>query len=134
MNHVTPEDSSVAWHRTASSKARHMYMYTCTCIHVHVHAVASESGHLTWDRPANLKAGVYMYRILLSKRPWALAIDRPKNGGGRIHTDKYVYITYIYMNYRIIQKGGWALTRRWALTRENVSLGTYLKITAVLLW
>ncbi len=27
----------------------------------------------------------YMYRILLSKRPWALEIHRTKNGGGRLH-------------------------------------------------
>ncbi len=28
---------------------------------------------------------MYMYRILSSKRPWALEIDGPKNGGGRLH-------------------------------------------------
>ncbi len=26
--------------------------------------------------------------------------------------------TYIPVNHRIIKSGGWALTRRWALTRE----------------
>ncbi len=39
---------------------------------------------------------IYMDLILSSKRPWALEIDRPKNGGGRLHRqaifDVYKYV------------------------------------------
>ncbi len=67
------------------------------------------------------------HRILSSKRPWelawTLAIDGPKNGSGRLHRQSIcMYMHIIYVNHRIIKKGGRVLTRRWALTRENTVL------------
>ncbi len=54
---------------------------------------------------------VFLCALVSSKRPWALAIDRPKTGVGA-YTDKSV-CTCIYgicVNHGIIKKGGWALT------------------------
>ncbi len=60
-----------------------------------------------------------VYRILSSKRPWALAIDGPKNRGGRLHTDKpYVCITHIYVNHRIIKEGAGAYMEMGAYSKE----------------
>ncbi len=45
-----------------------------------------------------------------------ITVDRPKNWGGRLHRQAIcMYNAYI----REPKNGGWALTRRWALTREN---------------
>ncbi len=55
-----------------------------------------------------------MFRILLSKRLWALEIHGPKYGGGRLHREA---IYMLYMNHRIIKNGGWALTQIRALGR-----------------
>ncbi len=64
----------------------------------------------------------YSYRNLPIKCPWALEIHRPKNGVG-VYTEKpFVRITHIHTDYRMIKKRGWALTWRWALTRENTVL------------
>ncbi len=37
-----------------------------------------------------------------------------------VYTEKpFVRITHIHTDHRVIKKTGWALTWRWALTREN---------------
>ncbi len=48
-----------------------------------------------------------MYRILLSKRPWALVIDGPKTGLGAYTGKPFVCIThtYMYVSHRIIKRG-----------------------------
>ncbi len=50
-------------------------------------------------------------RILSSKRPWAFAIDNPKNRGGRTlaQTSR---ITHIYVKHRIIKRGDEHLLQR----------------------
>ncbi len=53
-----------------------------------------------------------MYRILPSKRPFALEIHGQKTGVG-VYTEKpFVRITHIHTDHRIIENGGWALIRR----------------------
>ncbi len=59
---------------------------------------------------------IYMYCNLPSKRPWALEIHGQKTGVG-VYTEKL--FVHIHTDRRIIKQRGWALTRRWALTREN---------------
>ncbi len=61
----------------------------------------------------------YGYRNLPIKCPWALEIHGPKNGVGVYKEKPFVRITHIHMDHTIIKKQGWALTRKWALTREN---------------
>ncbi len=57
-----------------------------------------------------------VYRSIPSKHPSRVSAHPPVGD----YTDKpFVCITHKYVNHRIIKKGGWALTRRWALTREN---------------
>ncbi len=48
-----------------------------------------------------------------------LELMSQKVGVGAYTDMPFVCITHIYVNHRIIKKGGWALTRRWVLTREN---------------
>ncbi len=56
-------------------------------------------------------APVTTNRILLSKRPWALTIGGQKTGVGACTVKPFVCITYIYVNPRIINKGGGRLHR-----------------------
>ncbi len=61
-----------------------------------------------------------VYRILSSKCPWALAIDGQITGVGAYRDKKpFVCITHIYVNHRIIKKGGvGAYTKMCAYSRE----------------
>ncbi len=80
----------------------------------------------TRSRTGNLGWWSVCYRNLSSKRTWALAIDGPKNVNGRLHRQSIC--TYnMYVNHRIVKKGGWALTRRCALTRENMLVSQPLR-------
>ncbi len=71
--------------------------------HVHWIAIQCEMSGAGEATPAVSEASEATYRILLSKRPWALVIDGPKNGGGRLHGQAIyicVCITHIYTYIR----------------------------------
>ncbi len=89
--------------------SRHTYMYKHTNTHytefvcslriVHVHGHADPVLVI-------ITVHMYAYHILSSKRPWALEIDQPKMEGGPYTDEPFVCITHIYVNHRIIEKGG----------------------------
>ncbi len=57
--------------------------------------------------------------LAVSNRVYRVKFTDQKNGGLRLHGEVVcMYLIHIRANHRII-KGGWALTRRWALAREN---------------
>ncbi len=62
---------------------------------------------------------IVKYRILSSKRPWALAMDGPKMGVGAYTGKPFVCITHIYVNHRIIKKGVGAYTDIGAYSRKH---------------
>ncbi len=76
----------------------------------------------------------YVYTVISRLRAYErLKFTVQKTGVG-VYTEKpFVHITHIHTDHKIIKNGGWALTRRWALTREirYVCLQYYVLVTAL---